>query len=130
MEESKLVHLTSLYDVMEANLLKSKLEYEGIKCFIFDENTVNVNPLYSTAMGGVRVMVSNIDANEALIVLENFKPGAAGIMICPHCSSTDIAIKQRLTNYLLALLQATFSSVQSSNLKPRCTCNDCGHNWK
>lgn len=130
MEETKLVHLTSFYDVMEANLLKSRLEHEGIQCFIFDENTVNTNPLYSTAVGGVRIMVSNIDANEALIVLENFKPGAAGITLCPECSSMNIKIRQTLNNYIVALFQFGFAGPGSATLKPKCTCNDCGYTWK
>lgn len=130
MEETKLVHLTSLYDVMEANLLKSKLESEGIKCFIFDENTVNVNPLYSAAVGGVRIMVSNIDANEALIILEGFKPGSAGILLCPECSSDNIKVSQKLSNYLIALFQMAFAGPGSAALKPKCTCNDCGYTWK
>jgi len=41
----KLVTLKTFDNSIEAHLLKVKLESEGIRCFIFDENIVSMNPI-------------------------------------------------------------------------------------
>jgi hypothetical protein len=34
-------------------IIRSRLEAEGIECFLKDEHTVDANPFYSSAIGGV-----------------------------------------------------------------------------
>lgn len=42
---------------IDCHILKGRLEAEGLKCFIFDENTVWVHPFYAAAIGGVKLKV-------------------------------------------------------------------------
>lgn len=58
----------------EANIAKMHLEGAGISAFIADEHTVNMQWLYSDAMGGVRLFVSESDVEMALEVLNNDEP--------------------------------------------------------
>ncbi len=53
----------------QALLAKSSLEVAGIPCFIADEYTINMQWLYSDAMGGVRLFVEEADVEKALEVL-------------------------------------------------------------
>ncbi len=53
----------------QALLAKSSLEAAGIPCFIADEYTINMQWLYSDAMGGVRLFVEKADAEKALEIL-------------------------------------------------------------
>ena len=53
----------------EAQLIKSVLEAEGIEVQIPDEHFVGVQPLYATAIGGIRVLVRSSDAARAAEVL-------------------------------------------------------------
>ena len=39
--------------VADVQIIKGKLESEGIKVFLRDENTLNTDPLISSAIGGV-----------------------------------------------------------------------------
>ena len=39
---------------IDAHLLKTKLESEGIDCYLIDENTVSVMPLYNITVGGIK----------------------------------------------------------------------------
>jgi hypothetical protein len=55
----------------EASLIRSLLEANGIKCFVPDENTVNVNPFYSLAIGGLRIQVDETDVENALKLLKD-----------------------------------------------------------
>jgi hypothetical protein len=54
----------------EAYIVKAKLESEGIKSFIKDELTAQVNNLYSNAIGGVKVQVQEIDLDRAFKILK------------------------------------------------------------
>lgn len=54
--------LTSFADLMEAQLLRSRLESSGIPAFVRDEN---MSALATYAMGGVRVEVADEDFDRA-----------------------------------------------------------------
>ncbi|MDT9694371.1 DUF2007 domain-containing protein, partial [Streptomyces sp. P9(2023)] len=55
----------------EAHIAKASLESAGITSFIADEHTVNTQWLYSNAIGGVRLLVAEDDAKEALEILNS-----------------------------------------------------------
>jgi hypothetical protein len=42
---------------VECYLIKSKLENEGVECFVFDDNIISVYPFLSNAVGGVKLKV-------------------------------------------------------------------------
>jgi len=50
--------LTRVTYLHEADMLCMRLEAEGIKTFIPDQNTTSIQPFYSDAMGGVRIQVN------------------------------------------------------------------------
>lgn len=54
----------------EAQLAKAQLEASGIPAHIADEHTINMNWLYSDALGGVRLQVLQEYAEEALTILQ------------------------------------------------------------
>ena len=53
----------------EAAVLFSKLESEGIECFLKDELTTQINPFYSNAIGGVKLQVRVNDFERASQIL-------------------------------------------------------------
>ena len=58
---------------VEAHILKSRLESEGIHCYLFDENIVTLNPLYNQMTGGIKLNIMESDiskANEILTEIE------------------------------------------------------------
>lgn len=50
-------------------MLRSKLESEGITCFLFDENIISLNPLYNVTVGGIklRIIESDIEKTQEII---------------------------------------------------------------
>lgn len=60
-----LVTIASFSFPHEAHLAKAQLEAAGIPGFIADEHTINMQWLYSDAMGGVRLQVPEEFAAEA-----------------------------------------------------------------
>lgn len=54
----------------ELSIIRSRIEAEGIECKTIDELTVQVNPLYSPAIGGVKLQVKESDARQAIEILK------------------------------------------------------------
>ena len=89
----KLITIKSFELPMEAHLLKSKLEFNEIKCFLKDEFTVESNHLYSKAVGGVKLQVFEADLEKALKVMketgEQIAQNSEGVC-CIKCDSKDV----------------------------------------
>ncbi len=52
-----------------AHIDMGMLQEEGINCWLKDENTVTIDPLLSIAIGGIKLMVANVQAERALEIL-------------------------------------------------------------
>src|SRR5437868_5486810 len=55
----------------EAAILRARLEGEGIECFLQNEFTLQVQPFYSNAVGGVQLQVREKDLEAALEILKD-----------------------------------------------------------
>ena len=91
---SKVVVYRRYYDGMEANIVLSKLQSNGIECFLTNENTTNLLWHLSIAHGGINLMMDEEDFNKADLILsetpieieEMDKEGPR----CPKCNSNNI----------------------------------------
>jgi DNA-directed RNA polymerase subunit M/transcription elongation factor TFIIS len=124
-----MITLTRVTYLHEADMLCMRLEAEGIKTFIPDQNTASIQPFYSDAMGGVRVQVDEEDLARAREVLKDVLPQAdRGIFTCPKCGSDSVEYGQKAKrSVFLSLLLIGFPLPW---FKRECTCNSCGHIWK
>ncbi len=75
----------------EAQILKGRLESDGIKVFLFDDLTIDTDPLVSNAIGGVKLKVLANQEQEAIHVLKSIKKysvdGEGNSITCPNCNS-------------------------------------------
>lgn len=75
----------------DVQIIKSKLESEGIPVFLRDENTLNSDPLISHAIGGVKLCVYSRDAEKALEIYNEIRAYAVDDMgnpiVCPNCQA-------------------------------------------
>lgn len=67
---NELVTVKVFDDYISANIFKDRLEYEGIYCFIKDEQTLTMNWLWSQALGGIKLQVRQEDVEKAVAILE------------------------------------------------------------
>ncbi len=82
-------------NAMSAHISKASLEGNGIKCYLFDENIVTTNPLYSNLVGGIKLKVAAEDAQTAFEILKEieetpYTDEQDHVISCPKCSSTNI----------------------------------------
>lgn len=79
----------------EAQIAWSKLDAAGIPAYIGDEHTINMDWLYSNALGGVRVQVPGQFEQAAREILttnlesELLEQQGYDSTCCPKCQSTD-----------------------------------------
>ena len=116
----------------EAHIAKASLDSVGIKSYIADEYTVNSQWLYSNAIGGVRLMVSESDAEEAIQMLSSdfshLLDSEAAIDevkdVCPNCGSTDLSAftKGKRPAFLVFILLGFPLFFYKHGYK----CNQCG----
>jgi hypothetical protein len=81
----------------EAQIARANLESAGIPAVVENEHTVNMNWLYSNAIGGVRVLVPQTAVDDAMTILEaDFSADleaeypSENTPTCPHCGSPDL----------------------------------------
>ncbi|UWX54743.1 DUF2007 domain-containing protein [Maribacter litopenaei] len=90
--KDKFYHLASFEYVADVQILKGKLESEGIPVFLRDENTLNSDPLISNAIGGVKLLVYSQDKDLALEIYNEVRAYALdendNPITCPNCKAS------------------------------------------
>lgn len=75
--------------VTDAELLKLKLESEGIPVILKDANILQAEPYIATATGGVKVTVPQVYAEKARAIYETVRAYATDKegkpIVCPNC---------------------------------------------
>lgn len=149
MEEQLVILRTFMYP-SEAYPLMSKLESEGIMCFLDGENTISVHPFLSNAIGGAKLKIRESDVQRANEIIkeidenfnetvhanekpipEKFSHGFVKIdTFCPECDSTNVFRKKmRIHQVILAVLLLPLY-LPLLFLTKMHYCADCGFEWK
>lgn len=128
----KIIVFEVFYNPIEANIVKSRLMDSGIQCFLSDENTVTINPLYTQALGGVKLHLFERDADLARNILNETFPISEtseeeGEYVCPQCGSRHVgyvqATKKRFSVLTMVVSIALF--VYPFHVKKVYHCFDC-----
>src|SRR5262249_30322825 len=121
-----LANLVVHLNPMEAELLRSRLEAEGVYAVTADADTVRAGWLYAGA-SGARVLVAERDMALAKDVLAKLQAGEFQIgdrdppPRCPNCDGTE----------LKAVFPGVFASLfkYGGNPSRRLRCESCGRTW-
>lgn len=115
----------------EAQIIKGRLEAEGIDVFLSDNITIDTDPLVSNAIGGVKLKVLSEDSIKARAILESinsYSLDTDGEAIrCPNCENqhiqvyTSIKNLQTLFTFLIGVLSGTLPMSTRHHYK----CEDC-----
>ncbi len=121
-------------DLPTATVAKSILDSAGIESILADDNFVRLDWLMSNALGGVKLLVRDEDAQEAKNVLEEQVPEKFNVEgvgeyeqpKCPKCGSYEVSLDglDRKLAYPGLLLGIPIPAVRSG-----WNCHDCGHSW-
>jgi len=153
MENEKFITVLTVTFPHEVAVIRSRLESEGITCFVKDELTVQVYPFYSNALGGVKLQVLEKDLNQTVAILketgyieeEDLQPSAElpGInehsdnqqvtskgaeIICPICGSEDVVTTKKAG--WLFLLTSLLFMCPTPFLRKKYYCFNCKQEFK
>jgi len=117
---------------MDAHLLMSRLESEGIECWLQDENTVTVIPIWTNAVGGIKLMVKKEDAVLARQIFWEIETNRKQEIECPNCKGHNIELvstPRKASNWIAAIFGFLFADYALSADKVN-HCFDCGHEFE
>ena len=124
--------LKTFQNPLDANLTKGLLESNGIEAFIFDENIAYVNPVLTTAIGGVKLLVSSKDYEKAAALLsevdEDINKEELKIK-CPVCGSLHIKILNTPNWIAFLIMLFSFASTPNTGNTKRYKCKNCNNEW-
>lgn len=115
----------------EALIFQGKLESEGIQVFSRDINTVNSNPLWSNAIGGVKLFVRTEDyekANEVLSEISKFSLDENDKLLkCPKCGAEEIEMVTSIKDVrtILAFMLLLLIAMMPIYSKHKYKCSKC-----
>jgi DNA-directed RNA polymerase subunit RPC12/RpoP len=129
----------------EAHIAKGYLESEGFETIIQDEITAQVNNFYSSAIGGVKILINETDYEKGIKILQkggyiNEQENKVTETIethfinsineknkCPYCDSQNFSKAKKLS--LLSLIGVLFFSGFFPIFKGYYHCFDCNKKW-
>ncbi|HHH76720.1 MAG TPA: hypothetical protein ENL03_06825 [Phycisphaerae bacterium] len=132
-ENSTLIDIGPFNQAEEAYLVRAILDSQGIKSSIDGQHTAGINPLLTNAIGGVRLLISSRDKEDAARILDEFyqKRAAAEAnraKICPKCLCEDgVDIERSVLFGVLAVVTLGIYCLLFPWAKYKCP--NCNNKW-
>jgi predicted RNA-binding Zn-ribbon protein involved in translation (DUF1610 family) len=138
--EEDIVTFDTYYDPMLAQIIRTRLEDNGIPCFVVDENLGTLYPAYNATAGGIKVKIFARDMEKSkAIIAEDDTTNVESLtedeiensVFCPHCGSNKVqyGLAEKPNKGWFGKL---FSAVGLSeiNAKHQFHCFNCGKNFE
>jgi len=125
-------------NVIDAHILTTRLDAEGIESFIYDEHIVTQNPLLNQAVGGIKIKVYQKDVERSKEILKEisdtpYLDEEEKEILCPNCSSKNITSGFRsmkgikgIVSMFVAFILTVFPIYTNAVYR----CNDCDEEFK
>lgn len=120
--------LETFDNYIDANLTLGRLEAAGIQCWLQDENTATINPIFANAIGGIKLVVQEADLPQAREVLHALKQASKENFACPYCNSHNIeriTTNRKVTNVISSIVTWLLGSY-AMGVHQVWRCFDCG----
>ena len=137
--EDKIITFESYQDPMLAEIIKGRLEANGIDCFIADGLTIGANPLFNNAIGGVKIKIFERDLEKCKAILAESEDleldndeDVEGGTTCPYCGSANVrygsATEQKTTFFgaIVSFLTLTYPIIANEAWH----CFNCGKDFE
>jgi len=105
MQNDKIITFKTFYDPMLAHVIRTRIEAQGIPCFLSDENFITAQPIFNQATGGIKLNVFEHDLDKCQAILTEevtlnvdepaeIDPDTHQVMVCPFCASSNVRYGQ------------------------------------
>lgn len=111
-----------------ANIQCSLLQENGIRCHLKDENTVTIDPLLSPAIGGIKLMVADLQAERAEEILDETEREWLKTISCSACGQKALRKEVRVKEFpgLWGKLKSMLANGEEREIKKLYVCGSCG----
>jgi|SRR5215469_17340375 len=133
-EHPRPVMIRRFRDLPEATIAQSILESAGVESFLADDNLVRLDWFYSNLIGGLKLFVTEADADVARTMLDQATPqefevegvGEYQQPHCPRCDSLDVSFDglDKPSSYA-----SLFINVPIPITNRGWKCHACGYSW-
>ncbi|HVF95995.1 MAG TPA: DUF2007 domain-containing protein [Flavisolibacter sp.] len=124
--------LKSFANYIDAHIVLGRMQEEGINCWLKNESTATIMPIWNTALGGIQLMVNNDQLQRAASILKEIDNERKAQICCPKCRSRNVEYintMRKPVNWLSAAVTFLLGDVA---LMPeqRYHCFACGEEWE
>ncbi|MGB0887081.1 MAG: DUF2007 domain-containing protein [Vicingaceae bacterium] len=134
----KLVTVRTFDSPIDAHLLKTKLESEGINCYLQDEHSISIDPMHSYALGGIKLQINDADIEKTKAALKEidvtpYRDENDKIAQCPKCSSQELIagyVSMKGFSQVFAAIISILFMIYPMHLKILYKCKKCGNEFK
>lgn len=115
----------------EAQIVKGRLEADGIQVFLKDNITIDTDPLVSNAIGGIKLKVRTEDEQEARDILKSIKAYAVNDngdpIVCPNCGKNEVEMYSTIDNLksFMAFLLGLITFTLPFHTRYKYVCENC-----
>ncbi len=115
----------------EAQIIKGKLESEGIQVFMTDNFTIDTDPLVSHAIGGVKLKVLTQQEEKAIKILKDINQYSlddqGNAISCPNCKSNQVRFTSSINDIksLLSFIFGFLLALLPTYIKRKYRCDNC-----
>lgn len=119
----------------EAEIIKGRLESEGISVFLKDNITIDTDPLVSQAIGGIKLNVLAKDEAQAIEILQAIQSYSIDNdgqpLKCPNCGNHHIRLYSTINNVkaLVSFLISFLTGTLPFSTRYQYQCEDCKTNF-
>lgn len=127
----RFVVLQTFANYVDAHIIMGRLQENNINCWLKDENTVTIDPILANAVGGIKLMVPQAQAQRAYDLLNEFTREAQATHPCPNCHSNNVDLvttPRKPGNWFSVLFGALFTAY-AMPVEQVYHCFNCGHEF-
>lgn len=121
--------IASFDNFMVANMTLGMLEENDINCHLKDENIVTIDPLLNPAVGGIKLMVADVQYERAVAIMKDAETIYIQQVPCKICKKNALVLEEKINK------PATFWGKLTNQIKYGQTetyqklyrCNNCNN---
>ncbi|MDN3491776.1 putative signal transducing protein [Winogradskyella bathintestinalis] len=115
----------------EAEIIKGRLEFDGIQVFLKDNITIDTDPLVSNAIGGIKLKVLAKDEDEAKAILKSIQQYSLDNdghpITCPNCGNSHVELYSTINDLksLVSFIVGFVTGTLPFSTRYQYKCEDC-----
>ena len=119
--------IASYDNFMVANMTLGLLEENDINCHLKDENIVTIDPFLSPAVGGIKLMVADVQYDRALAIIKDAEDMYLKQIPCDICKSYSLKMEEKINSpqTFWGKLKNQVAYGQTETYQKLYRCNNC-----